>query len=468
MFSFQIYYLRFFIFLISILSFLNILYSYYFDLYLNVDSYFYTLLISLIPILSFIFLKKKEVKISIYTKIITVISGYILLPAIIALPYYFSIYNVSFMNSFFEAVSGFTSTGFTIFGNIKHLDESLILWRSSSQWLGGLYFLFSIILLIDIFDDNLKKTLTNFLAFNSAEIFKQSLKIFIFYSFLTFIMFLVLNIFDFRSYISLNLAMTLISSGGFLPVNNLEAILNSQTKIFVISIMMLVSFFSLFFLYNLLVYKKRGIKIIQEDIYLIFYLSTIIFLFFLLLDKKENFNVILLAIASSVSNIGISLEDTPKYLSFIFLILIIIGGSFFSTSSGLRFLKILSLFKFSLNEIISNARPKNIFINKLAFSEKVMDKSDFYRYFFSILVFIISLIILSSIFTFSNFDLESSVKLSTLTLMNTVNSHMTEINNFQFEELGYFTKISIMTFMIIGRVELISFLIIFKKFFFKN
>ena len=97
-----------------------------------------------------------------------------------------------------------------------------------------------------------------------------------------------------------------------------------------------------------------------------------------------------------------------------------------------------------------------------------MDKSDFYRYFFSILVFIISLIILSSIFTFSNFDLESSVKLSTLTLMNTVNSHMTEINNFQFEELGYFTKISIMTFMIIGRVELISFLIIFKKFFFKN
>ncbi len=468
MFSFQIYYLRFFIFLISILSFLNILYSYYFDLYLNVDNYFYTLLISLIPILSFIFLKKKEVKISIYTKIITVISGYILLPAIIALPYYFSIYNVSFMNAFFEAVSGFTSTGFTIFGNIKHLDESLILWRSSSQWLGGLYFLFSIILLIDIFDDNLKKTLTNFLAFNSAEIFKQSLKIFIFYSFLTFVMFLVLNIFDFRSYISLNLAMTLISSGGFLPVNNLEAILNSQTKIFVISIMMLVSFFSLFFLYNLLVYKKRGIKIIQEDIYLIFYLSTIIFFFFLLLDKKENFNVILLAIASSVSNIGISLEDTPKYLSFIFLILIIIGGSFFSTSSGLRFLKILSLFKFSLNEIISNARPKNIFINKLAFSEKVMDKSDFYRYFFSILVFIISLIILSSIFTFSNFDLESSVKLSTLTLMNTVNSHMTEINNFQFEELGYFTKISIMTFMIIGRVELISFLIIFKKFFFKN
>ena len=183
MLNFTIYYLRFFNILICILCFLNILYSYYFDLYLNVDSYFYTLLLSTIPLASFFFQKKNVIKISIYTKIITVILGYILLPLFIALPYYFSIYNISFLNAYFESVSGFTSTGFTVFENIKHLDESLILWRSSSQWLGGLYFLFSIILLIDIFDDNLKKTLTNFLSFNSAEIFKQSVKIFIFYSF---------------------------------------------------------------------------------------------------------------------------------------------------------------------------------------------------------------------------------------------------------------------------------------------
>ena len=143
------------------------------------------------------------------------------------------------------------------FNNIKHLDESLILWRSSSQWVGGLYFLFSIIVLIDIFDDNLKKTLTNFLSFNSNEIFKQSLKIFIFYSFLTILIFIILNIFDFRSFISLNLSMTLIASGGFLPSNSVEAILNSQTKIIVLSILMLTSFFSLFFLYNLVIYKKR-------------------------------------------------------------------------------------------------------------------------------------------------------------------------------------------------------------------
>ena len=155
-------------------------------------------------------------------------------------------------------MSGFTSTGFTIFENIKHLDESLIIWRSSSQWIGGLYFLFSIILLIDIFDENLKKTLTNFLTINSTEFYRQSIKIFIFYSFLTFLIFLVLNIFEFRSFISLNLAMTLISSGGFLPINNLDTILITQKQLLSFSTLMLVSFFSLFFVYNLMVYKKKG------------------------------------------------------------------------------------------------------------------------------------------------------------------------------------------------------------------
>ncbi len=465
---FSIYYLRFFNILICGLCFLNILYSYYFDLYLNVNSYFYTLIISVIPLLSFFFLKKNFLKVSIYTKIFSVILGYILLPVLLALPYYLSIYNITFLNAYFESVSGFTSTGFSVFENVKHLDESLILWRSSSQWLGGLYFLFSIILLIDIFDDNLKKTLTNFLAFNSTEILKQSLKIFIFYSFLTIIIFVILNLFDFRSFISLNLSMTLISSGGFLPVNSLEIILNSQTKTIIFSLLMLVSFFSLFFLYNLLIYKKKGLKFIQEDIYLIFYLIIIIFCFFLFTNKNINFSIILLSIASSVSNIGVSLKTTPEYLSFIFLLLIIIGGSFFSTSSGLRFLKLVSLFKFSINEIISNAKPKNVFINKLLFSEKVMEKSDFYKYFLSILIFVISLIFLSSIIAISGLPFESSFKLSILTLMNTVNSHMTELSSIDFNQFSNLTKYFLILFMIIGRVELLSFLILLKKFFLKN
>ena len=468
MLNFNLYYLRFFTSLISILCFFNILYSYYFNLYLNVDSYYYTLLISIVPLITIFFIKKRDNKISIYYKIITVISGYLILPIFLSLPYYLSIYNISFLDAYFESISGFTSTGFTVFDNIKHLDESLILWRSSSQWLGGLYFLFSIILLIDIFDENLKKNLTNFLSFNQIEIFKQSLKIFIYYTFLTFLIFVILNIFDFRSFVSFNLSMTVISSGGFLPTNTLSILLNTKSKQIIFSLVMLFSFFSLFFTYNLALYKKKGLKFIQEDIYLIFYLLIITFGCFILIDKSVDFSLIFLAISSSISNIGLSMEETPNFLSFIFLILIIIGGSFYSTSSGLRFIKIYSLFKFSVNEMISHAKPKNIFINKLAFSEKNINLDDFYKYFLTIMVFIISLSTLTSILSISGLNIESAFKLSVLTIMNTVNSSMTGLNDLNFDDLHYITKYSLIIFMIIGRVELLTILIICKKFFFKN
>ena len=468
MFNFNLYYLRFFTSLIAIFSFFNILYSYYFNLYLNVDSYVYTLLISITPLITFFFVKKKDNKVSIYNKIITVVSGYLILPIFISLPYYLSIYNISFLDAYFESISGFTSTGFTIFDNIKHLDESLILWRSSSQWIGGLYFLFSIILLIDIFDENLKKNLTNFLSFNQIEIFKQSLKIFIYYTFLTFLIFLILNIFDFRSFVSFNLSMTVISSGGFLPTNTLSTLLNTKTKEIIFSLVMLLSFFSLFFTYNLALYKEKGLKFIQEDIYLIVYLLIITFVCFVLIDKNIDFSLIFLAITSSVSNIGLSMEETPDFLSFIFLILIIIGGSFYSTSSGLRFIKIYSLFKFSVNEMISHAKPKNVFINKLPFSEKNIYLGDFYKYFLTIMVFIISLSALVSILSISGLNLENAFKLSILTIMNTVNSSMTGLNDLNFEDMHYITKYSLIVFMIIGRVELLTLLIICKKFFFKN
>ena len=222
----KLIYLSVFCLIISILSFFNIVYSYYLNLYLNLNTYIYTFVISIILSLVFYLSKiKDDKKITIYEKILTILFGYFLLPVIIAIPFYFSIYNLTFVNSYFEAISGFTSTGFTIFDNINHIDQSLILWRSASQWVGGLYFLFSIILLIDIFDHSFKKSLTNFISFNKAETLKQSFKIFLLYSLITLGIFVILNIFEIRMFNSLNLAMTIISSGGFLPSNNLSNIL---------------------------------------------------------------------------------------------------------------------------------------------------------------------------------------------------------------------------------------------------
>ena len=59
-----------------------------------------------------------------------------------------SIYNINFINSYFESVSGFTATGFSIIENLKDIDEPVLLWRSSSQWLGGLFFLLAIVYIV--------------------------------------------------------------------------------------------------------------------------------------------------------------------------------------------------------------------------------------------------------------------------------------------------------------------------------
>ena len=467
MINFTHLYLGVFSIFTSILSFLNILYCYYFNLYLNINNFIFIFIISLF-LGSIIFFNKKNIKkVSIYQKILTVILGYISIPILLSIPYYLIINNISFLDSYFEAISGFTSTGFTMFNNIKHLDESLILWRSSTQWLGGLYFLISIILLIDIFDNNLKKSFTNFINFSSTETIKQSFKIGIVYLILTILIFIILYLSDLRAFNSFNLSLSLISSGGFLPVNNLELIVNTKIKEIILSLTMLFSFFSLFFTYNLVFFHKRNINFFSEDLYLGFYLIFLVSFFFLFFNLDDNFSSLFLAICSSISNIGFSTQ-IPKDLSFIFLILIIIGGSFFSTSSGIRFFKLFLLFKFSINELVSHSKPKSLFVSKLAFFGFNFSNEDFYKYFFSVIIFILSLSILSLLLTISGINSEDAFRLSVLTLMNTVNSFTSNLEDFTFYDLTAFSKLSFIIFMIIGRVELISILIICKKFFFKT
>ena len=464
----QIRYISFFLGLVSILSFFNIIYSYYLNLYLNLDTYYLSFIISLVLALLFYKIKLPQKKPNIYNKIITVFLGYILIPLILSIPFYFSIYNLTFLNSFFESISGFTSTGFTIFENIKLIDQSLILWRSSTQWIGGLYFLFSIIFLIDIYDDSFKKTLTNYISFNSAEVLKQATKIFFLYSGLTLLIFIILNLISIRSFDSLNLAFTLISSGGFLPVNNLSNILKDNFQIIILSVLMLSSFFSIFFSYNLIFFKNKNINFFYEDLHLIFYLLIVVTIFFLFFSFNNDFSYNLLSLASSMSNIGFSLHYQDTNLTFIFLILVIIGGSFFSTSSGLRFIKMYSLLKYSMNQILSFSRPKNIFMNKLIFTKINFDFNEINKYFLTILIFILSLFILTSLLSLSGIEFENSFKLSILTIMNTVNSSIYGLSDFNFSNLHFFTKYILIFFMIIGRIELLTILLLLKKFLFKN
>ena len=470
MFNLRVKYLSFFFLLISILSIFNVIYSYYFNLYLSLNNYYLSFIISFFLAIFFykINFGEQNKRVAIFDKILTVFLGYILLPIILSLPLYFSIYNLTFLNALFESFSGFTSTGFTIFENIKHIDQSLIIWRSSTQWIGGLYFLFSIVYLIDIYDESFKKSLTNFLTFNSSEVFKQVTKVFLIYTILTFFIFIILNLIGIRSFNSLNLSMSIISSGGFMPVNDLDIILVNDTQIILFSILILISFFSIFFIYNLFSIRKKNLNFFYEDLHLLFYFISVLIIFFLFFSFNNDFTYNLLSLTSSISNIGLSLDFDQSNLNFVYIILVIIGGSFFSTSSGLRFIKVYSLLKYSLNQILSYSRPKNIFMNKLIFSKINFDFEEINKYFLAILIFIISLFLLTSLLSISGINFENSFKLSILTLMNTVNSSAYGLADLDFNNFHYFTKIFLILFMIIGRIELISIMLIFRKFLFKN
>ncbi len=466
---FSLIFIGCFLILLSIFLFFNIIYSYYLSIFLNINVYTYSFFVTLILGLSAVFYKKiKFKKVTIYEKIITVLFGYLFFPIIISIPFYFSINNISFLNCYFEAISGFTSTGFTVFNNIKQVDSSLILWRSTSQWIGGLYFLFSLLLLIDIFDENLKKSVTNYISFNSSEILKQSLKIIILYSFLTLIIFLLLKLINLRNFDAFNFALTIISSGGFLPVNNIDNLFYSDTSKIILSITILFSYFSLFFTYNLFFFKNRNFNFLSEDFFLLIYLFMVIAFIFVFFNFDNNFLNILVSIISSVSNLGVSFNDVPKNLSFIFLIFVIIGGSFFSTSSGLRVVKVLTLIKFSLNNLLSHSKPNQIYLNKISLIDSNTNKSDINKYFLSIIIFIISLFSITLLLTISDISLEKAFTVGILTIMNTVNSTMYGVGDFDFYYIDVFSKITLIIFMIIGRIELLTIFILFKKFLFKS
>ena len=466
---FSLKYFGIFFLVISFFSFFNIIYSYYFNLLDNLGNYILIFVITLIIGLFLIIFKKyKFEKINLFERILIVLVGYLILPAVISVPYYLNVNNISFINSYFESISGFTSTGFTIFNNLDQLDQTLILWRSSSQWIGGLYFLFSILLLIDVFDENLKRSLTNYISLNSSEIFKQVFKIIVIYLSMTILIFVMLKLVNLRSYDAYNYSLSIISSGGFLPNNNFDTTFNTDISKIILSISMLFSFFSLFFIFNLIFFKKKNINFLSEDINILIYLLIVIALSFIFFNYDNNFLNVLVSISSSVSNIGISFEEVPKNLVFIFLILVILGGSFFSTSSGLRVIKVLTLIKFSLNNLLSHSKPNQIYSNKLSLNKISVNINDINKYFFAIIIFIFSLFIISILLTVSYLDFETSFKLGILTIMNTVNSEMYDLANLDFYNFNIFSKISLIIFMIIGRIELLSVIILLKKFLFKN
>ena len=463
------FYLSLFCFPISFLAFVNILYASYFDFFLSIDTYVATLIISLIIGLSFFYYGKKSNKnITFLEQLVLVVGTYFLTSSLIAIPFYLSNYQVTFLNSIFESISGLTGTGFSIFKDIKYLDPTLILWRSSSQWIGGLFFLFFLIIIFSNKAFNFKMTNLTYSGdnnFNTENIIKDNLlKIFIIYSTLSFIILILLNFSGIRLFNSLNFTMTLVSGGGFLPTDSVGKIISTNFQKIILIFSLLISMLNFFLIFNLF-NKNILIKEHKEDLYLI--ILSIIFCMLIYFNNYEGLDIIV-SVVSSLANSGLTLVKSDNNLSLYFLLITIIGGSLISNTSGIKLTRFYILLKTTSLEIIKLISPNSIMNKTIYGSEKKISDDNVKISFLIFISFFLSLFILSSFLVVDNIGFEKSFKLSILTLTNTVNSEMFNMHNLNFSNLLTSSKISLILFMIIGKIELISIFLIFKKILFKD
>ncbi len=463
------FYLGLFCFPISLLSILNILYASYFNYFLSINAYLITLFLSLIlGTCFFIYGKNANKKINFYEQLILIISVYFFVSILISIPFYLSNFKINFLSGLFEAVSGLTGTGFSIFKNIKYLDPTLILWRSSSQWIGGLYFLIFLILLFSNKSFNFKMTQLTYSGestFNSEDNIKNNiLKLFIFYVILSFIFLALLNFSGIRLFNSINLSMSLISGGGFLPSDNLGNIIITGFQKLTLIILLLLSMLNFFLIFNIF-NKKILLKNHNEDIYLI--ILTLILILLVFFNKFDSLDLII-SVVSSLANSGITLLKSDFNLSLYFLLITMVGGSIISNTSGVKLARFYILLKITSSEIIKLISPNSV-INRTIFSSENKITNENIKISFLIFIsFFLSLFILSSLLVIDNIGFERSFKISILTLTNTVNSEMYGLRNFNFTNLLTSSKISLIIFMIIGKIELISIFLIFKKLFLKD
>ena len=409
--------------------------------------------------------KNAEKNIKFYEQLFLIFIIYLFISLLISVPYYFSYYQISFVDSFFEAASGLTTTGFTVFTNVKFLDPTLLIWRSSSHWIGGLFFLIFLILIFSNFKNDYKLTHLVYNPDKANNIFKDNkkiiLKVFFLYFFSTIVIFVLFNFSGIRLFNSLNLSMTISSAGAFLPTNELSDIIKFTSQKIILTLALMFSALNIYFFYSFLS-NFSNIKKHYEDIIILGGVFLFSFILFFSI-KKNTFLDIFLGVISSISNSGISFFEPPKNFYLFFVFLTIIGGSIISNSAGIKFIRIYILFKSTIIELFKLATPNIIIDRRILKTENKINNENLNSSFFIFICFFISIFILSSVLAADGINFENSLKLSILTITNTVNSSLYGLEEFNFLNLLISSKLFIILFMVLGKIELISLFLIIKK-----
>lgn len=449
------------------------------------DGFVLASAISLVLGLLFKFTTKNIVaELNVYRAMYFTTIAWVLLSIIGAIPYLIHL-DKAFVDAFFESVSGFTTTGITVFVGLDDMDNAVMLWRSITQWLGGLgiltFFLFVTTSsegeMWQLFSAEGHKIVSSRPVpnvFSTIRIFWSI------YGILTIIECVILKILGLDFFDSIIHSFTTISTGGFsnhdLSIGYYKSMgyVNYKEIEYIILFFMLLGGINFLVHYRFLKGKrsiyfkdhetKSYIKIIFGSLILtlfgIYILRGISFSELEEVIRNSLFQIVAIITSTGFGTVDIGSDFFPTVSKLIFVLLMILGGCVGSTSGGLKVIRILILEKIFKREINKLRLPRNAVI-PVSIDGSIISTSELTRV--SALVFgWIALIMVGSFITVLFSDLGAFEGFSGMT------SAVGNMGPFYFSvdkmaSLNSIIKYTYIFGMFAGRLELLPLFILFSK-----
>ncbi|MCG6879288.1 MAG: TrkH family potassium uptake protein [Deltaproteobacteria bacterium] len=364
-------------------------------------------------ILLFVFTRnQKEKHLNHRDGVAIVTLGWMMAGLVGALPYLFSGTLPDFTNACFESISGFTTTGASVVTDIESLPEGILLWRSLTQWLGGMgIIVLSIAILpflgiggMQLYKAEIPSPVVDKLKPRISETARILWKIYLLITLLQVLLLLAggMNLFD-----SVCHAFCTMPTGGFSTKNTSLAHYNSAYFDFVIVIFMLLAGINFSLHYRLL---KGDLKIFGKDAECrVFLILVGAFILLVTLDIYgdlysslfQAFRYAAFQVSSIITTTGFVSADYEKWPHFSQLILLIcmfLGAMAGSTGGGIKTVRLILMVKHSYQQIFRIIHPHAVTTVKLggqAVSEDVL--SSVWGFFFLYMgLFVIAFLAMAS------------------------------------------------------------------------
>ena len=395
-----------------------------------------------------------------------------------SIPFLLSSMSLSITDSFFESMSGITTTGSTIISNLETAPRSILFWRAILQWLGGIGIIVMAITLMPIMNVGGMQLFRISNNDSSEKILPKSkeiaLRLIYIYSILTILCAIFYKLFGMSYFDSLTHSMTTIATGGFSNYN--ESIGYFDNAYIEIVSMTFIILGSLPFI-AYIKFLNGDRQIFKSDSQIITFLKIILFSIIVLslylsFTEIDKFNLrsIFFNVISIISGTGYVNDQFDNWGSFtivLFLSLMFIGGCAGSTTCGVKVFRFQILYLFIINQLKKMIYPKGIFVIKYAqnsINEKFIASIISFIFFYFLIFFG-----LSALLSLSGLDFITSISGAATSISNVGPGLGSTIGpNGNFATLPDISKWILTVGMILGRLELFAILVLFVPAFWRN